>query len=183
MKIRALLFLLTFLLGIAAGYLAAQEKTKKEAKRLFTEAAVRVEGWVDSAVGKLPQASAKARAKQPSTASANPERAAETPQSKIEYIRQFVGITELQAKSDVTKAGSTISGQLRNSGDRAIRRLEITAYFMGKEGIIFEARCAVLEKPLPANSSMEFRFKVENVPPDWIEGKVRASITEIAFQE
>ncbi len=85
-----------------------------------------------------------------------------------------------------------VSGIIRNLGNRTLNKVEITIFFLDKDGMpIFEETYSPVwvseysfgtsNKPLKPNYSRGFGYSIDDVPSDWAK-KVKAKITDIRFE-
>lgn len=111
-------------------------------------------------------------------------------ENKQAYINK-VEIRNLKvSKSIIGDYG--VFGEIKNLGDRTLREVEITIYFLDKDDkpIFEETYHPVLvtrfslgdNEPLKPNYSTKFGYSPDNVPSDWAK-KVRAKITNIEFDK
>lgn len=94
-------------------------------------------------------------------------------------------------KSILNETG--VFGELKNKGDRSLKRVEVTTYCLDKDGkVVFEKNFpAVLvsdysfglrdNKPLKPNYSQQFGYKLDDAPSDW-SGKIRVEVTDLEFE-
>ena len=130
---------------------------------------------------------------------------------KAAYIDEYVELYDLSAKYIDTLFDIHVHGvrfKLRNKGERSLDRVEVTFYFKDESGnIIFEedflpvsvnTMFSVLSgnnKPLRPGyiwqmgqgryytSGGVMSWSAEQVPSEWKEGSIEASITDITFTE
>ncbi len=86
--------------------------------------------------------------------------------------------------------GKSVSGEIRNTGNRIVRKIEITVFHLDEEGRaiferihypVFAPRWETDEnKLLKPNCSQKFRYKLDEVPSQW-SGEVLVKIVKIAF--
>jgi hypothetical protein len=90
-----------------------------------------------------------------------------------------------------TLGGKGVFGEVKNGGDRAVSKVEITIYFLDKHGSpIFEKSYHPVlvsalsfgdsNAPLKPGYSRKFGIEVNGAPTDW-GGKVEVKATNIAF--
>jgi hypothetical protein len=109
---------------------------------------------------------------------------------KQTYIGK-IKITKLKvAKSFL--GGLGVFGELKNLGNRSLKEVEITIYFLDKNGkpifeevhypvLVSEYSFGDINKPLKLNYTRKFGYSTNDVPSDWAK-KVRAKITNIEFE-
>lgn len=109
---------------------------------------------------------------------------------KQAYINK-VRIINLKA-TEAISGGLEVSGIIRNLGNRTLNKVEITIYFLDKDGWpIFEETYSPVwvseysfgtsNKPLKPDYSRRFGYSIDDVPSDWAK-KVKAKITDIRFE-
>lgn len=86
--------------------------------------------------------------------------------------------------------GKSVSGEIRNTGNKIVRKIEITIFYQDEDGRaifdrthypVFAPRWETDEnKLLKPNHSQKFRYKLDEVPSQW-SGEVRVKIVKIAF--
>jgi hypothetical protein len=92
-----------------------------------------------------------------------------------------------------TLGGKGGFGEVKNGGDRAVSKVEITVHCLDKNGsAIFEKSYHPVHvsefslgdsnAPLKLGYSRKFGVKVEDAPSEW-SGKVEVKVTKIAFAE
>lgn len=116
-----------------------------------------------------------------------------------EYIR-FVRLENLMAGKGYTRfdfegispSKRGIYGSVRNLGDKTLKRVKATFYFLNKEGVrVGEKSFLVISNfpiladdgPLKPNYVKDFGFSVEDDAPSEWSGRLEAEITEIGFLE
>lgn len=97
---------------------------------------------------------------------------------------------------------SGVSGELKNKGDRSLKRVEVTAYCLDKDGkAVFDFKTNLpassisnrpgpihdnpfgfqKSKPLKPNYSWSFSYNLDDAPSDW-SGEVRLEVTNLEFE-
>ena len=85
-----------------------------------------------------------------------------------------------------------VFGEVKNKGDKTLRKVEITTYCLDREGkVVFEKDYTPVlisaysfmgdNQPLKPNYSRQFGCKLNDAPSDW-SGKVRVDVTDVEFQ-
>jgi len=84
-----------------------------------------------------------------------------------------------------------VSGELKNLGDRTLRSVAITVYYLDKEGIVVHEKTydPVLvtgelygdHEPLKPNYGKIFWYRIDGPPSDWAK-KVKVAVTDVEFQ-
>jgi hypothetical protein len=103
---------------------------------------------------------------------------------KVEVVHVRVG------KDDADRFG--VLGELKNRGDRTLREVEITVYFLDSEGtwvheetyrpVSATDRFFGDHQPLKPNYGRKFEYRIGGAPSDWAK-KVKVAVTDVAFQE
>jgi len=85
-----------------------------------------------------------------------------------------------------------VFGELKNRGDRTLREVEITAYFLDKEGNVVHEETyrpvSATDNPFAENLSLKpnyarkFGYRIDGAPSEWAK-KVKVSVTDVEFQE
>ena len=85
-----------------------------------------------------------------------------------------------------------VFGELKNRGDRTLREVEITAYFLDKEGNVVHEETyrpvSATDNPFAENQSLKpnyarkFGYRVDGAPSDWAK-KVKVAVTDVEFQQ
>ena len=186
MKSRGLFFLIGLLVGLALGFGAAQENVRRRSGEFLLRTARTLDDGIHRLLVKIRNLSGKnadsgtqAKPSAPAPEKPNPN----SPISNAAYIREFVSIEDVTAKfGDTSKNIALVSGRVRNSGDRTPVRVEATLFFMGPDTIAFEAGSSIVQTtPLAPGSTQDFSVEVQNVPTNWVAGRVRVAVTGIAL--
>jgi len=109
---------------------------------------------------------------------------------KQAYIDK-VKITRLEVAKAVLR-GLGVFGEIKNLGNRSLKEVEITIYFLDKNGkpifeetyhpvLVTEYSFGDRNKPLKPNYTRKFGYSTDDVPSDWAK-KVQAKITDIEFE-
>ncbi|MCD6317586.1 hypothetical protein J7M02_00785 [Candidatus Aerophobetes bacterium] len=119
-------------------------------------------------------------------------KAFEEKQSYIKYIELKGFKVGKGSRFGLGEPEPAIFGKVINHGNRTLRKVKVTVYFLGKDGkpIAEEDYYPVLvtefsfdNKPLKPGYIKEFGYVVgDKVPSEW-SGKARAKISDIEFQE
>ena len=85
-----------------------------------------------------------------------------------------------------------VFGELKNRGDRTLREVEITVYFLDKEGNVVHEETfrpvSATDNPFAENPSLKpnyarkFGYRVDGAPSDWAK-KVKVAVTDVEFQD
>ena len=85
-----------------------------------------------------------------------------------------------------------VFGELKNRGDRTLRAVAITVYYLDKEGLGIHEKTyypvsATGEafgdnQPLKPNYGKTFWYRIDRVPSDWAK-KVKVAVTDVEFHE
>ena len=113
-------------------------------------------------------------------------------EEKIAYFDKVIVRNVEIGKSTLDETG--VFGEVKNLGNRSLRKVEITIFFLAKDGKpVFEKKyhpVLVLEsswsfgdnEPLRANYSGKFGVRLDNAPSDWAK-KVKVKVTNIEFEK
>jgi hypothetical protein len=104
--------------------------------------------------------------------------------SKILVSKVSVGKAEL--------GGTGVWGEVKNTGDRTLKKVEITIYCLGSDGKpVFEKTYSPVfvtemsfrdsNLPLKPGYSRQFGVKLDDAPSDWTK-KVDVKVTQVEFQ-
>jgi len=104
--------------------------------------------------------------------------------SKIVVSKVSVGKSEL--------GGTGVWGEVKNSGDRTLKKVEITIYCLGPDGKpVFEKTYTPVlvsamsfgdsNQPLKPGYSRQFGVKMDDAPSEWTK-KVDVKVTSVEFQ-
>lgn len=126
-------------------------------------------------------ASASSRDSNTSAAS-NPEQAT--------YISKVVVRNVKIGQSVLGETG--VFGEVKNTGDRTLRNVEITIYCLGSDGrpvfektynpvLVTEFGLSADNQPLKPSYSRQFGVKMDDAPSDWTR-KVDVKVTKVEFQ-
>jgi ribosome-binding factor A len=85
-----------------------------------------------------------------------------------------------------------VFGEVKNKGDKTLKRVEITTYCLDKDGkVVFEKNYTPVliseynfmgdNQPLKPNYTRQFGCKLSDAPSDW-SGKVRVAVTDVEFE-
>ena len=115
------------------------------------------------------------------------------------YISDYMDLYDVESKyydSYLHDSRPGVTFKIRNRGSRTLAKIEVTVYFMDRNGVVIseEDYFPVLEgsfssdsKPLRPNYIWQMErgkfYQAPNVPSEWKEGAVDAKITAIEFQD
>jgi len=84
-----------------------------------------------------------------------------------------------------------VVGELKNRGDRTLRAVAITVYYLDKEGngihektyypVLMTEEFSGDNQPLKPNYAKTFWYRVDGAPSDWAK-KVKVAVTDVEFQ-
>ena len=84
-----------------------------------------------------------------------------------------------------------IFGELKNRGDRTLRAVAITVYYLDKEGngihektyypVLVTEELSRDNQPLKPNYGKTFWYRIDGAPSDWAK-KVKVAVTDVEFQ-
>jgi hypothetical protein len=164
---------LALIAGLVGGYFAGREHLKYEIRSTFQNAA---KGMADAFTEPI-------KAKAPVKTESREEKA---------YIDQSLALSGVRARYETDALDRTkaiVRATLKNNGEKTIKKLKVTAYFLDAEGNVIseDSYHPILEESVNGDSVLkphyirEFGFKADYVPSQWKEGKARVAITEIEF--
>jgi hypothetical protein len=101
----------------------------------------------------------------------------------------------LVSKVSVSKSelgGTGVFGEVKNSGDRMLKEVEITIYCLGPDGkpvfektyhpvLVTEMSFGDSNQPLKPGYSRQFGVKMDDAPSEWTK-KVDVKVTQVEFQ-
>jgi len=84
-----------------------------------------------------------------------------------------------------------VFGELKNRGDRTLRAVAITVYYLDKEGdgirektyypVLINGESYGDNQPMKPNYGKTFWYRIEGAPSDWAK-KVKVAVTDVEFQ-
>jgi len=84
-----------------------------------------------------------------------------------------------------------VCGELKNRGDRTLRAVAITVYYLDREGngihektyypVLLTEEFSGDDQPLKPNYARTFWYRVDGAPSDWAK-KVKVAVTDVEFQ-
>jgi hypothetical protein len=116
------------------------------------------------------------------TSQSNPE--------QLAYLDKIVVRNITVGKSDLGESG--VFGEIKNTGDRTLKKVEITIYCLGSDGkpvfdktydpvLVSDLSFGDSNEPLKAEYSRRFGVKMDDAPSDWTK-KVDVKVTAVEFQ-
>jgi hypothetical protein len=116
---------------------------------------------------------------------------ASTDPEKQNYL-QFIQVNKVEVGRTILEEPG-VFGEVKNTGNRTLTRVEITIYFLNKQGQpVFEKQFpAVLagsgtfgrdDKPLKPGYSQKFGVKAEDAPSEWAKA-VTVKVTDVDFEQ
>jgi hypothetical protein len=108
-----------------------------------------------------------------------------------QYIDK-IQIRNLEVSTTVLREPG-VFGELKNTGDRTVKTVDITIYFLDKSGnVVAEKEHSPIfqteynfgehdSSPLKPNHSRKFGYKADDAPSDWAR-KVKAKVTKVEFE-
>lgn len=86
--------------------------------------------------------------------------------------------TESYAKQTLTE----IEGNIKNSGDRTVNRVDVFCLFHDRQGIlVLRERVSIVKKPLKPGQSRRFRLAFDDIPESWNNQLPSLVIAGVAF--
>jgi len=188
-------YIVTFLLGLAIGYFAGREHIKYELRSAFTNAA--------ADFSKSFGPNSNSTQSDPSTRTAHSDDTADSSRKRdaasTSYIKNNLELYDVSAEYQETYSGKEagISYKIRNNGTKTLNLIYVTFYFKNSDGnVITEKTFHPVSKnsfgggengPLKPGYIWQVGegkyYSADNVPSEWKEGSVDASITKIEFAE
>ncbi len=178
MNKQRLTIIAALVVGLVCGYFIGREHVKYELRNAMGEAFSGIAEGMKNAFG------GEATSKNESASK----------KEKEDYIQQYLQVYDIssQYQSDfVDKNVPAVFGKIKNNGNRSLRRVEVTAYFLDNQGkTIFENSYPAVstgtlmsqDSPLKPNYIKDFGYKSKGCPSEWSEGKVTVAITDIEFE-
>ena len=187
--------------GLAIGYFAGREHLKYEMRSALSSAAEEFSAGLSEAFG-TPDTSGPRVAGQKAKPEEDAARKAAEQAERAEqqaYIRDNLALYDLKSKYYESVLDGKVPGvefKLKNNGDRALSRVEVTVYFKDEsDAVIFEKSYSpvlVSEYSFSGNNDplkpgyiwQQERgrfYSAKDVPTEWSEGNVEAAITRIEF--
>ena len=106
-----------------------------------------------------------------------------TPEGKA-YVRNLLlsdvamKATESYSKQVLTE----IEGNVRNSGDRTVERVEVTAYFYDRYSqLVLRERVPIVKKTFKPGESRRFRLAFDDIPDTWNNQMPQLVIAQVVF--
>lgn len=108
-----------------------------------------------------------------------------------QYIDK-IQIRNLEVSTTVLREQG-VFGELKNTGDRTVKTVDVTIYFLDKDGnVVAEKEYSPIfqteynfgghdRSPLKPNHARKFGYKAEGAPSDWAR-KVKAKVTKVEFE-
>jgi hypothetical protein len=192
------------LLGVFIGYFAGREHLKYEMRSALNVAAEEIQKGLSSAfgigdeAGQQREQSASGRNQQREQVDIRKE---QEDAIKSAYISERLELYDISAKYTDSLLDGKVPGvlfKIRNNGERSLDRVEVTVYFKGQDGrVVAEEDYAPVRvseysfsgdnKPLKPGYIWQMErgkfYAAKQVPSEWNEGSIDASITSIRFSE
>jgi len=116
---------------------------------------------------------------------------AATDPEKQNYL-QFIKVNKVEVGQTVLQEPG-VFGEVKNTGDRTLTKVEITIYFLDKQGqSVFEKQFPAVivgsgsfmrdDKPLKPGYSQKFGVKADDAPSDWAR-TVTVKVTAVDFEQ
>ncbi len=122
-----------------------------------------------------------------------PKKIKEIDEKIVEHKEKQAYFTNIEMRDVEVGEGASgaigVFGELKNNGNRSLKEVEITIYYLDKDGnAIFENKYSPVRttryfgnnNPLKPNYSQEFGYKLD-APSDW-SGNIRVEVTNIEFE-
>lgn len=112
-----------------------------------------------------------------------------------EYKERRMYIDKIEVRNVSVEQGNLgqlgVSGELKNLGDRTLRAVAITVYYLDKEGngirektyypVLVTEEVNGDHQPLKPNYGKTFWYRIDEAPSDWAK-KVKVAVTDVEFQ-
>jgi len=86
--------------------------------------------------------------------------------------------TESYSKQVLTE----IEGSVRNSGNRTVERVEVTAYFYDRYNqLVLRERVPIVKKTFKPGESRRFRLAFDDIPDTWNNEMPQLVIAQVVF--
>jgi hypothetical protein len=124
-----------------------------------------------------------------------PDKIKEIDKKAVEYKEKQTYFDKIEVRNVHVAKGISgeygAFGEIKNRGDRTLKKVEITAYCFDKDGKVVHEKSyhPVLvtkfsfgdNQPLKPNYGKTFGFRIDDAPSDWVK-KVRVAVTDVEFQ-
>jgi hypothetical protein len=187
--------------GLVIGYFAGREHLKYEMRSAFSSAAEEFSARLSGAFGTSDTSEPRVAGEKVEAEEDAARKAAEQAERAEQraYIRDNLALYDLRSKYYESMVDGKVPGvefKLKNNGDRALSRVDVTVYFKDESGsVIFEKSYSpvlVSEYSFSGNNDplkpgyiwQQERgrfYSAKDVPTEWAEGSVEAAITRIEF--
>ncbi len=188
-------YIVAALLGILIGYFAGREHLKYEMRSAFESAAEGISESLSLAFG------GNAETDHEQKESGGKRQQDREDPAKAAYIAEHLELYDVSAEYKDSRFDGTVPGvtfKIRNDGERSLDNVEVTIYFKNERGNVIseEDYNPVLvtkysfsgdKKPLKPGYIWQMEqgkfYTAKQVPSEWKEGSIDASITDIRFTE
>lgn len=190
-------YLVAVLFGILLGYFAGREHVKYEMRSAIESAAEGISESLSAAFGGNSEPN---RERQKRSGDGRQEREGDDP-AKAAYIDEHLELYDVSAEFKDSMFDGTVPAvifKIRNGGERSLDKVEVTVYFKDGHGNVIaeEDYSPVLvtrysvsggNKPLRPGYIWQMEqgkfYAAKQVPSEWKEGSIDASITDIRFTQ
>ncbi len=147
-------------------------------------------GFLAGFVGSLTRPSRQVSSSPSSAAGESPNEPSPATSEQSAYLSKIL-VSKVSVGKDVL--GRTgIFGEVKNSGDRTLKKVEITIYCLGPDGrpvfektytpvLVSETSFGDSNQPLKPGYSRQFGVKMDDAPSEWTK-KVDVKVTQVEFQ-
>jgi hypothetical protein len=120
----------------------------------------------------------------------SPSEPSQVNSEQLAYLSSILVSKISVGKSEL--GGTGVWGEVKNTGDRTLKKLEITIYCLGPDGkpvfektytpvLVSEISFGNSNQPLKPGYSKQFGVKLDDAPSEW-NHKVEVKVTQVEFQ-
>lgn len=185
------------LFGILIGYFAGREHLKYEMRSALATAATGISESLSSAFGRTTDADEE----QQKVGTDGKQVQTHEDLEAAAYIADSLELYDVSVEYKESMLDGRVPGvlfKIRNNGERSLDKVEVTIFFKDEGGLVIaeedyhpvlvsEYSFSGSSKPLKPGYIWQMEqgkfYSAKNVPSEWKEGSVEASITDIRFTE
>jgi hypothetical protein len=141
-------------------------------------------------VGSLTRPSRQVSSSPSSVIGGSPSEPSQANSEQLTYLSKILVSKVSVGKSEL--GGTGVFGEVKNSGDRTLKKVEITIYCLGPDGkpvfektyrpvLVSEMSFGDSNQPLKPSYSRQFGVKMDDAPSEWTK-KVDVKVTQVEFQ-
>jgi len=147
-------------------------------------------GFLAGFVGSLTRPSRQVSSSPSSAVGGSPNEPSQANSEQSAYLSKILVSKVSDGKDVLGRTG--IFGEVKNSGDRTLKKVEITIYCLGPDGkpvfektytpvLVSEMSFGDSNQPLKPGYSRQFGVKMDDAPSEW-KKKVEVKVTQVEFQ-